>query len=114
MRAFDLNNGKEIAAKVEVADSFLSRMKGLLGRQNLPTGQALLITHCKSIHMFFMQFPIDVIFLDKKNTVVGIVNDIKPYQLSKTYWKASFALECPAGTIKANEVVLGDQISFPQ
>ena len=51
--------------QLEVADNFVKRFLGLMGRKNLPQGQGLLITNCNSIHMCFMKFPIDVIYIDE-------------------------------------------------
>lgn len=112
MSAINRTKGTEIAAEVELADTFFSRMRGLLGRRELNEGQALLITRCQSIHMFFMRFPIDVIFVDKNNVVVGLTSNIRPFQLSPVFFKSSFVLECPAGTIADKAVSVGDQLDL--
>ena len=101
-----------LAAQAELADTFFSRMQGLLGRRTLSDGQALIITHCNSIHMFFMQFPIDVLFLDPAGRVVGVVKDIRPFQLSPIFWSANRAIELPAGTITRTATALGDIIEI--
>jgi uncharacterized membrane protein (UPF0127 family) len=63
----NLTRNTTIASHVEIAQDPLSRMKGLLGKNDFPKGEALVITHCQSIHMFFMKFPIDVIFCDRQD-----------------------------------------------
>ncbi len=93
-----------------LANTFWTRMKGLLGRKKLFKDEALIITKCNSIHMFFMEFSIDVIFLNKENYVVGIVNDIKPNRLSAIYWKANYAIELPVGVISSSKTSVGDHI----
>ncbi len=106
-------NTKEcIVSHVEIADSFLTRMRGLLGRKGLLKDQGLLITHCNSIHMMFMRFPIDVIFLNKDNVVVGLCHNIKPYRLSSIYLKASKALEISAGVALEKKLIVGDRLDF--
>lgn len=95
----NLANKQIIADKVILANSFLSRMVGLLGRKELKGGEGLIITSCRSIHMVFMRFAIDVIFVNDKCEVVGLVKNIKPYQFSPVFFKANRAIELPSGTI---------------
>jgi len=95
-----------------MADTFFSRLVGLLNRRSLNTGEALMITHCRSIHMFFMRFAIDAIFVDKENRVVGVVEGIKPFCLSPIFFKASYVIELPEGIIKKSRTAIGDQIQL--
>lgn len=106
----DQTTQQKLAERGEIANDFFSRLKGLLGRAGLEVGEALVITQCNSIHMFFMKFPIDVCFLDKKNKVVGIVQDIRPFQLSPIFWRAVSAVELPGGVLAQARVSIGDQI----
>ena len=112
MLIHNLTRNSLLASNARVADTFLSRMTGLLNRASLPEGEALIITHCQSIHMVFMRFPIDVIFLDKACRVVGLCEQIKPCQFSPIFWTAQCAIELPAGTIKKTHTALGDQIQL--
>lgn len=97
---------------LEVADTSWLRMKGLLGRESLANGAGLLITKCNSIHMFFMKFALDVIFLDSTDQVVGLVKNIPPFALSPLFWNANKAIELAAGTIETTETKIGDRFSF--
>jgi len=101
-----------LATKGEVADSFSNRMKGLLGRESLEKDEALVLTNCRQIHMFFMRFAIDAIFLDKTNKVVGIVQDIKPFHCSPIFWHAHLVIELATGTIKSSKTQLNDIIKI--
>jgi len=83
-------------------------MQGLLGKGSFDSGEALVITRCNSIHMVFMKFSIDVVFLDKRNKAVGIVEKIKPFAFSPIFWKSACAIELPAGTIKETRTQVGD------
>jgi len=85
-------------------------MKGLLGQKDLPPGEALIITDCQSIHMFFMEFAIDVIFCDRQNKVVGLCREIKPFGLSPVFFKASYAIELASGSIASSQTQIGDEI----
>lgn len=86
-------------------------MKGLLGRAGLGPDEALVITRCQSIHMFFMRFPIDVVFLDRQGAVVGIVANIRPFELSPIFWKANRAVELPVGAVANSRTIIGDYIA---
>ena len=110
MKVLNKTQNTIIAQNASVAHSFYSRSKGLLGRSSLSEGEALIIPHCQSIHMFFMRFSIDVIFIDKQDKVVGLVEKIKPFQLSGVFWKASYAIEAAEGTIHSSQTQLGDLV----
>ena len=88
-----------LARYVELADSFFSRAKGLLGRSSLPPQSGLLIRPCNSIHTFFMQFAIDVLFLDGQGQVLKIQRNLVPWRLVWPVWRAVQVLELPAHTI---------------
>lgn len=107
-----LNKSKNtvIAQNVFLADTFWTRMKGLLGRRELPAGEALVITKCRSIHMFFMRFAIDAIFVDKQNRVVGLVEGIRPFRLSPVFFRAYYVIELKAGVIAATKTSFHDQL----
>jgi uncharacterized membrane protein (UPF0127 family) len=105
------NRTKEVvlAPEVAVATSIWARFWGLMGKAGLPEGGGLLLTPCSSVHMFFMRFPLDVVFLEKSGRVTKVVRDLKP-------WKAALggggkqALELKSGA--AELVDVGDQIEF--
>jgi uncharacterized membrane protein (UPF0127 family) len=103
-----------IAQKGAIADTVFSRMIGLLNRGSLLKDEALIITCCQSIHMFFMRFAIDAIFVDKNNCVVGLVKGIKPFYLSPIFFKASYVIETPEGIIVQTETSLGDKIQIKE
>jgi uncharacterized membrane protein (UPF0127 family) len=109
-----INKTKQVnlASYVEIADNPFTRMKGLLGKLGLSEGYAFVIKPCNSIHMLFMKFAIDVIFVDQKNIVIGLVEQIKPFEFSPVFWKSSCAIELPAGTIKKSQTQLNDQLTI--
>ncbi len=110
MRIINITKNTVIADRVEKADTFISRMTGLLNRDSIADDSALIITQCKSIHMFFMKFSIDVIFVDRKNTIVGVVEGIKPFSLSPAFYKSSYAIEGAPGMIKRSQCEVGDLV----
>lgn len=94
------------------ARTFLSRFIGLQFKRDLPLGHGLLITPCNSIHMFFMRFAIDAIFIDAKGTVVHISEGIKPWRISRIVGKARSVLELPAGTASSTGTAIGDLLEL--
>jgi len=99
-----------ISQKTKLANTCLSRIVGLLDRSSLQPEEALLIKPCQSIHMFFMRFSIDVIFVNHKDCVIGLVRNLKPFQVSPLFIKASYCIELPQGHIDLTKTSLGDQI----
>ena len=95
---------------LEVATTFKTRGKGLLGRDFLAPEQALWIHHCNSIHTFFMKFPIDCVFVDKNLKVKAIYKDVKPWRLLLPVWGASSVFEMASGALNNMNVKIGDQL----
>jgi len=95
------------------ADTFWKRFKGLLFYKKPIVEEGLLITPCNSVHMFFMRFPIDVLFLDPSKKVVKVVPNLKPWKAVSPVRNAHSALELPIGTIVKLNVCEGDTINFP-
>ncbi len=112
MRAFNTRTGKELSVDVKVADTLFTRMKGLLGKKELPQGEALWIKPCFSVHTFFMRFPIDVLFLNKQNQVIAAITNLAPNRLTRLYPQSFSVLELPIGTIDAAETAIGDKIEI--
>lgn len=89
-----------------------SRVRGLLGKKSLPAGHAMVIKPCNQIHTFFMQFSIDVLFVDKNNNIVKLVNSLVPNRLTSICWRAAYVVELPAGTISNTSATLFDPIAI--
>jgi uncharacterized membrane protein (UPF0127 family) len=106
-RRLETAEGREVAANVEEAATFLRRGLGLMFRRELPPGHGLAITPCNSIHMFFMRFPLDVAFLDREGCVVRAYHGIRPWRVSRIVRGAKTAIELPAGTLAAAGVDRG-------
>ena len=65
---------------IETADTFLARFRGLMGRRELASGHALLLEGCSSVHMFFMKFALDIVYLDRDFRVL-YVETLRPWQI---------------------------------
>jgi uncharacterized protein len=101
-----------LATKVRKADSFLTRLVGLLKRTNLGPEEALWLMPSKGIHTIGMKFPIDVVFLNRGNTVVGLVQGMVPCRLSSVHFTSYSVLELPTGTIKKSRTEVGDKFEI--
>ena len=98
-RMIIIRNGSTLTDRVVEASSFTERLVGLLGRPSIGDKEALLLNPCKSVHTFFMRFPIDIIFLDAEGAIVKLFPHVKPNRITGIIFSASQALECAAGTI---------------
>ena len=112
MKATNLRTGTTLATNVKVADNLFTRMKGLLGKKGLPIGEALWIKPCFSVHTFFMKFPIDVIFLNKKNQVIAAISNLTPNRMTRLFPQSFSVLELPTGMIDASNTQIGDKIDI--
>jgi len=112
MKIINKTNSRVLADKAEIADTPFKRIKGLLGRASLKEGEGLVITRCNSIHTFFMRFSIDVVFLDRHNRIVKVVNSLPPARLFSSYFRGRIAIELPAGTLRKTGTNTGNLVEI--
>lgn len=105
------DRGTVIAEKIGMARSFFSRVKGLLGRKELPQGEGLYLVPCDAIHMFGMSFPIDAVFVDASLAVLEVFADL-PVGGTASSRGAHGVLELPAGTTARLGVAKGDRLAL--
>lgn len=106
--------GTALATAAWRADNPWTRFVGLLGRARLEPGEGLQIAPCKSVHTWFMRFPIDVLYLDRDGKVVKAVPALPSFRFSWGGRGAHSVLELPAGTIAATGTAAGDQVTFKE
>ena len=111
MQCFLQRSGEVLASHVEVANTYLTRLKGLMFRRELAAGHALLLDPCPQIHTCFMQFAIDAVFLDKEGTVLYVKEQMKPWRWGRFVRGSRYTLELPGGTL-AGRVHKGDVLVF--
>jgi hypothetical protein len=101
-----------LADRCELARTFWSRLLGLMGRAALEPGQGLLIYPESSIHMFFMRFPIDAVFVDRQDRVVALHEAMLPNRSFASKWGARYVIELPAQSITRTGTQVGDMLSL--
>lgn len=100
-------NGQTL--EIEVAESFLSRLRGLMLRSRLEQGRGLLLAPCNSIHMLFMRFAIDVIYLDENFCIKKIARDVMPWLGMSFCFGAWGALEMASGEAQRLKLEVGQK-----
>jgi uncharacterized membrane protein (UPF0127 family) len=99
-----------LAERCRLAHSLRDRTVGLLGTASLPTGHGLWIERSPSIHMFFMRYPIDAVFVDADDRVVRVVERLRPWRLVAWVRGARDCIELPAGSVRGTGTVAGDPL----
>lgn len=106
----NVTRGRVVGDRVRVARTLRDRTVGLLGTQELRAGEGLWIERAPSIHMFFMKYPIDAVFLDAHRRVTKVVPNLKPWRV--VWWArgAKDCLELPAGAAALADIRVGDEL----
>jgi uncharacterized protein len=104
------SRGTSLGGRIELAASYLARLRGLLGRPPLLAGEGLLIAPSRGIHMYGMRFPLDVVFLSESGAVVALHAGLRPWRRTAYVRAARYALELPVGSIGASRTEVGDQV----
>ena len=113
-RVFQLRNarnGQVVARTLIPAFNSDARRKGLLGRDSLPEGAAMIIAPTNAIHTFWMRFAIDVVFVRRNGVVVKVHERLSPWRAAIGV-RAYAAIELPTGTARRTDVRVGDVMSL--
>ncbi len=103
-------NGIRLADRLEPAFDSKTRRRGLLGRQELDAGTALIIAPCNSIHTFFMKFAIDAIFVGREGKVAKIYAALPAWRIGLSL-KSFAVIELAAGTAARADTRVGDELN---
>jgi uncharacterized membrane protein (UPF0127 family) len=103
-----------VATEATVADSYLRRLVGLLGKTKrwAQLGRGLWIVPSRGVHTIGMMFPIDLIFLSKEKEVVHVEEHLRPFRISAVSLKATSVLELPAHTVYRTGTQVGDRMEI--
>ena len=112
LRLVHPRSGRVLAERLRVPRTFVGRALGLMFRRELPAGDGLWITPCNGIHMFFMRFPIDAVFLDRRRRVVRVRAGLRPWRVVPLVLRAHSVVELPAGTVADLGLERGEELSI--
>lgn len=111
--AVELRGSKNIFFyRVVVADTFFKKLVGLIFSREPCPEEGLLLDNCNSIHTLWMRFPVDVLFLDKNECIVYLIENLRPFRFSPVIRNAVKVLEIAAGEIKKKNAQTGDVVFF--
>ena len=110
--ATNATRGTVVGRCIRVAETGLTRIVGLLGERELQPGDGLLIVPSQGVHTLRMQFPIDIAVLDNEWRVIAIKRDMRPFRMTRVFWKAAAVLELPSGMLESTSTLVGDAMEF--
>ena len=112
MQVFNQTRNVPLITHGRQANTFWTRLRGLLGTTPLQQEEGLVLAGEKSIHTFFMSFPIDVVYVDKYFKVIRADANMAPYRIGPFVSQSAYVLELPIGTIVATATQVNDQLKF--
>jgi uncharacterized membrane protein (UPF0127 family) len=112
LRAVNRTRGTVVGECIRVADSPLTGIVGLLGERDLPPGDGLLIVPSQGVHTLGMLFAIDIVVLDGEWNVIAIRRELRPFRLTRVFWKAAAVLELRSGMVESCSTFVGDTLEF--
>lgn len=108
-----VGTGQVLARTLEKPRTFVGRGVGLMFRRALPEGHGMLIDPCNGIHMLFMRFAIDALFLDRHDRVKRVYRRLPPwYGVVWLVWGAEKVVELPPGTLDDVDLAVGEQMEL--
>lgn len=115
LRALNKTRGTVLCERLEEAGGIRGKSRGLLGRDGLDADAGMLFEAGRWepfmwMHMMFMRFAIDIVFLDRDGIVIAINHGLRPWRLSTLAWGARTAIELASGSAKRSETAEGDRI----
>lgn len=112
MRVHNRTRRVDIVTSGRMAVGYWDRLRGLIGHPPLADGEGLLLRPERSIHTFLMRFPIDVVYLDAHNGIVGLTKAMPPQRLGPWIRGTQAVLELPAGTVARLGIAVGDRLEI--
>jgi uncharacterized membrane protein (UPF0127 family) len=115
LRAINQTRATVLCERLEKAGGMAGKSRGLLGRDGLEADAGMLFEAGRlepfmCMHMLFMRFSIDIVFLNRQGRVIRINHNLRPWRISSIVWGARRVLELPAGAAAYSQTSVGDQI----
>ena len=112
IRVVNATQGAVLGDSIRVAETGLTRIVGLLGEGKLLAGDGLLIVPSEGVHTWGMQFSIDIAVVDGNWKVIAVRHDLRPFRVTRIFWKAAAVLELPNGVLHSTSTAVGDTLAF--
>ena len=117
LQAINQTRRTTLCARLDNAGGLSGQTRGLLGRDGIDADQGVLFIRNRFepfmwMHMFFMRFAIDIVFLDRNDIVIRISHALKPWRISPIVFRAHKAIELEAGAAVRSDTRVGDSIIF--
>ncbi len=109
---YNATRGDALARRVMLADTWWTRLRGMMGRPEPAADEGMLLVPCRSVHMYWMKYPLDVAFLAPDGRIVATYHGLAPSRRSKRHGDANRALELRAGTLAAKRAEVGDRLEL--
>jgi uncharacterized protein len=109
--SLERQDGSLVCERCLLAETPLTRLKGLLGRRELPRGEGLLLRPASSIHTFFMRFAIDAVWVDRELNVLDVSAGVAPWRTARCKG-AKAVIELPAGEAERRGIAVGDALAL--
>ena len=110
-RLVNARTGRVVADEISTAFDSASRRKGLLGRDSMAAGSAIVIAPTNAIHTFFMRFEIDVAFVSKDGRILKLRHRLRPWRVFGAL-RGFAAIELPGGALEASSCDPGDRLAL--
>jgi uncharacterized membrane protein (UPF0127 family) len=108
----NLTRDRIVAGDADLASGMIGRMRGLIARRNLASGEAVVLTRCSGVHMFWMDAALDVVFLNRHNQVVCAISSLPRWAVLPWVSGAACAIGVPVGTVHETRTAVGDLLSI--
>ena len=112
LSVWNVSRSGSVAENVRLANTWWTRLRGMLGQPEPAPGEGMLLDPCQSVHMFGMKYPLDIVFLAPDGCVVETYQGLAPSKRSRWHRNANRALELRAGTLADTDTQKGDQLEL--
>jgi uncharacterized membrane protein (UPF0127 family) len=111
-RVMNTTRDTVVGDSIELADTSMARMFGLLGRRGLDSGGGLWIKPSSGVHTVGMSFRLDVVGLDREFRIIKLWRGLRPLRMTSVSFKLKSVLELPCGTIDRSRMEVGDRLQI--
>lgn len=108
----NIDTAEAISNTVIIANHFITRLKGLMFTRELPPESSMFIYPCSGIHTFFMNYNIDVLYLDNHNKILAVDECMRPGRVGRIIKGAVAVVELPSGRIEETKTKIGQTVEF--